>query len=71
MSVRFSLSTYMARSATAAMILLAIASTASPVRADVVTDWNVIALDTISRARSVDRPMPVSWATCGPPCSMR
>jgi hypothetical protein len=47
MSVRFSLSAYMARSATAAMVLLAIASTAGPVRADMVTDWNVIALDTI------------------------
>lgn len=48
MSVRSFLSAYRPRSATAAMVLLALVSTAYPTRADMVTGWNVIALDTIS-----------------------
>src|SRR4051794_12752377 len=47
MSVKFLLSVSIIRSATLAMGLLALTGTAIPGRADVVTDWNVIALQTI------------------------
>src|SRR3954453_12361934 len=47
MSVRSSLSAAITRSATVAVVLLAFVSTAPSARADMVTDWNVIALDTI------------------------
>src|SRR3954453_20669164 len=41
------LSAYITRSATVAIALLAFVSTAPSARADMVTDWNVIALDTV------------------------
>src|SRR5215211_5452089 len=44
---RSPLSAYITRSATVAIALLALAMTAPSARADMVTDWNVIALDTI------------------------
>src|SRR3954468_7960857 len=47
MSVRSPVSASIMRSATVAVVLLAFVSTAPSVRADMVTDWNVIALDTI------------------------
>src|SRR3954469_6149409 len=47
MSVRSPVSASIMRSATVAIALLAFVSSAFPARADMVTDWNVIALDTI------------------------
>src|SRR5215204_5421090 len=47
MSVRSSLAASITRSAAIAVALLALASTSFSARADMVTDWNVIALDTI------------------------
>jgi len=47
MSVWSSLAACITRFATAAMVLPVLAGTAPPARADMVTDWNVIALDTI------------------------
>jgi hypothetical protein len=47
MSVKSFLSASITRSATVAVALLAFVSAAPSARADMVTDWNVIALDTI------------------------